>query len=449
MEFTRIEEATDWLLNQVNPIPRPDMTKMYQALEYMGNSHLGLPVLHITGTNGKGSVVAYLRDLFQSQGLNVGSFTSPHIERFNERISYNHEQISDEAVIRWTNRLKELNTYMETHSEYGRLIYFELFTILACLYFQEKKPDVCLIEAGIGGMHDCSNVLDGQVSVITSIGLDHAEMLGDTKEKVAYEKAGIIKPGRSAVTGYMEEGPLAVIDQWSHNHHAKAYHYDKEYQVSQVKDLGPHGAEFIFKSPLCLNESLAVKIAMIGEHQVHNAATALQAFILWMQGHHLEIDWSKALQALSQTHWIGRLEAISEQPLIYLDGAHNMEGLTALKEVVSHQFKDYQIELVYAGLRKKNQHDQVPLLLTFEVDQVNFTGFDHFESMELEDFQAILEQTDKPIEQAYHFIEDWPTWIDQYCHDHSGSDRSLLLITGSLYFVSQVREYILSQKLNG
>lgn len=97
MEFTRIEEATDWLLNQVNPIPRPDMTKMYQALEYMGNPHLGFPVLHITGTNGKGSVVAYLRDLFQSQGLNVGSFTSPHIERFNERISYNHEQISDEA----------------------------------------------------------------------------------------------------------------------------------------------------------------------------------------------------------------------------------------------------------------------------------------------------------------------------------------------------------------
>ena len=445
MVFTKVEEATYWLLNQINPLPRPNMKKMYQALEQVGNPHLGLKVLHITGTNGKGSTVAYLRQLLASQDLKVGSFTSPHIERFNERITFDGQQISDQDLLRLTNRLVDLNDYMEENSPWGKLIYFELFTIMMCLYFQEKEPDVCLIEAGIGGMSDCTNILDGEVAVISSIALDHADLLGDTFEAVALEKAGIIKSGKRVVTGKIEASPLAVIDKWAQARQAQHDQYGQAYQISQVDRKGAQGSQYVFSSQDLGESQLDVKINMLGDHQIRNSALAIQAFIAWMDHIGQDIDWSKALTALGQTSWIGRLERLSEAPYIYVDGAHNMEGLTALKKVVQDNLAGYQITIIYGGLKKKNQAEQVPLLLTYQAQEVCLTSFNHFESMQEEDFSTILEDLEEKPKNRVRFVADWREWIDQYQANHQGEEDSLLLITGSLYFVSEARSYLMDK----
>lgn len=206
MKFTTVEQATAWLDAQTNPKQRIGLKKIETAMNYVNNPHLGLPVIHITGTNGKGSTTTFLKELLLSQGLAVGTFTSPHIMRFNERISYNGENISDDDLIRIIEQMVEVNEYMET-TEYGRLIFFELYTVMMALYFQEKQPDVCLIEVGIGGENDCTNVFKADLAILTTIGLDHEDLLGDTVEAVATEKSGIIKEKSIVVTGPIKPLP--------------------------------------------------------------------------------------------------------------------------------------------------------------------------------------------------------------------------------------------------
>ncbi|MBG9979667.1 bifunctional folylpolyglutamate synthase/dihydrofolate synthase [Facklamia sp. DSM 111018] len=442
MKFTKVEEATNWLLSQVNPIPRPDMTKMYQALEYVGNPHRDLPVIHITGTNGKGSTLAYLRDMLLSQGVKVGTFTSPHIMRFNERIAFNGENISDRDLIRLTNQLVELNEYMEAESEYGRLIYFELFTIMMALYFQEKKAEICLIEAGIGGMQDCTNVLDGEIAVITSIAMDHADMLGDSLEAIALEKAGIIKTRRHVVTGQIQASPLAVIDKWAQARRAQHDRFNHEFSISEIQRQGAQGTCFKFSNQEGLD--LDVTISMIGDHQIRNASLAIQVFHQWMNMRGQSIDWRLALKAMNETQWLGRLEQVHQAPYIYLDGAHNLEGLEALKAVVTEYLQAYHLTVIYGGLKKKNQAEQVPLLLDFESQKIFLTSFKHFESMQKEDFEEIRFSLDSEKAKKMTYVSDWQEWLDTYIHDHQGQEEALLLITGSLYFVSEARNYLLN-----
>ncbi|MGX7109296.1 bifunctional folylpolyglutamate synthase/dihydrofolate synthase [Facklamia miroungae] len=444
MTFSNVDEATHWLLNQVNPLPRPDMTKMYQALEYVGNPHLGLPIIHITGTNGKGSTVAYLRDLLSSQGFKVGAFTSPHIERFNERITFDGQQISDQDLIRLTNRLVDLNAYMEENSPYGRLIYFELFTIMMCLYFQEKQPDVCLIEAGIGGMSDCTNVLDGEIAVITSIGMDHADMLGDTLESVALEKAGIIKSEKEVVTGLIQNSPLRIIDKWADARSAVHHSYDQTFGVKHIEKLGPFRTQFQFWSQTQAISQEPFEITMIGDHQVRNAAVSLQVFLQWMTLKKQTINWSNAKQALKQTKWIGRLEKIMDKPYVFLDGAHNMEGLAALKKVVDDNLSDFEITIIYGGLKKKNQAEQIPLLLSFHARSIFLTSFHHFEAMKEKDFLNILQSESIKNGEKANYVGDWKSWMHEYVAANHTNKEALLLITGSLYFVSEARAYLLN-----
>lgn len=445
MRVTTAEQATEWLVNQINYVARGDMNKMKMALEYVGNPHLNLPVIHITGTNGKGSTVSYLKNMLMSQGLKVATFTSPHIEKFNERITYDGEMISDADLVRLTNVLMDLNDYMEA-SDYGILIYFELFTIMMALYFKEKQPDICLIEAGIGGLNDCTNILDSELAVITSVALDHGDLLGDTKEAVALEKAGIIKKPMPVVTGWIEDSPLAVIEQWAKEKEADHYRYGLEYQIKNEVSLAENGQAFTFSSDKFLDDELEVKIAMLGEHQTHNAAVSLQAFAAWMNARGLSIDWPKALAALHQTSWIGRLEKINNQPAVYLDGAHNMEGLTALKKVVAESFKDYQVTVIYAGLKKKNQEEQLPLILSFEAEEVKFTTFKHFETMEEADFNQIISTLPQELQAKSQYLPDWTQWIESYLSEKASQTDQLLLVTGSLYFVSQVRSFIKATK---
>lgn len=442
MKFTTVEQATAWLDAQKNPKQRIGLKKIETAMNYVNNPHLGLPVIHITGTNGKGSTTTFLKELLLSQGLAVGTFTSPHIMRFNERISYNGENISDDDLIRIIEQMVEVNEYMET-TEYGRLIFFELYTVMMALYFQEKQPDVCLIEVGIGGENDCTNVFKADLAILTTIGLDHEDLLGDTVEAVATEKSGIIKEKSIVVTGPIQASPLNVVSERAKLMNGSHVKFDVDYGFDNIQNLKENGSSFDFWQVVDGQKHVRNwQITMLGRYQIDNATIALKAFIAWMSHHGQYINFEDAAYALKHTKWMARMEKISENPIIYIDGAHNAHGLTALKSLVDEYFYDKEITILYAGLSTKNQDEQLPILQSFEADNLYLTQFDHRKAMSIDDFEELA---DELLDTSFEMVEDWQSFLLEFVEKADETKKRILLVTGSLYFVSDVRQLFLKK----
>lgn len=442
MKFTTVEQATAWLDAQTNPKQRIGLKKIETAMNYVNNPHLGLPVIHITGTNGKGSTTTFLKELLLSQGLAVGTFTSPHIMRFNERISYNGENISDDDLIRIIEQMVEVNEYMET-TEYGRLIFFELYTVMMALYFQEKQPDICLIEVGIGGENDCTNVFKADLAILTTIGLDHEDLLGDTVEAVATEKSGIIKEKSIVVTGPIQASPLNVVSERAKLMNGSHVKFDVDYGFDNIQNLKENGSSFDFWQVVDGQKHVRNwQITMLGRYQIDNATIALKAFIAWMSHHGQYINFEDAAYALKRTKWMARMEKISENPIIYIDGAHNAHGLTALKSLVDEYFYDKEITILYAGLSTKNQDEQLPILQSFEADNLYLTQFDHRKAMSIDDFEELA---DELLDTSFEMVEDWQSFLLEFVEKADETKERILLVTGSLYFVSDVRQLFLKK----
>lgn len=442
MKFTTVEQATAWLDAQTNPKQRIGLKKIETAMNYVNNPHLRLPVIHITGTNGKGSTTTFLKELLLSQGLAVGTFTSPHIMRFNERISYNGENISDDDLIRIIEQMVEVNEYMET-TEYGRLIFFELYTVMMALYFQEKQPDVCLIEVGIGGENDCTNVFKADLAILTTIGLDHEDLLGDTVEAVATEKSGIIKEKSIVVTGPIQASPLNVVSERAKLMNGSHVKFDVDYGFDNIQNLKENGSSFDFWQVVDGQKHVRNwQITMLGRYQIDNATIALKAFIAWMSHHGQYINFEDAAYALKHTKWMARMEKISENPIIYIDGAHNAHGLTALKSLVDEYFYDKEITILYAGLSTKNQDEQLPILQSFEADNLYLTQFDHRKAMSIDDFEELA---DELLDTSFEMVEDWQSFLLEFVEKADETKERILLVTGSLYFVSDVRQLFLKK----
>lgn len=448
MKFTNVKEAISWLDTQKSSVPNNNgsgVEKVKVALSFIGNPHHGIPAIHITGTNGKGSTTAFLRELLLSQGLQVGTFTSPHIMTFKERFTFNGELISDEDLLSIVEEMVHVNEYME-QTEFGRLVFFELYTVMMALYFKMIKPDVCLIEVGIGGRRDCTSVIEGQISIITTIGLDHSDKLGNTVEEVAAEKAGLIKRGTQVVTGLIEQGPLNVIEDYAREMNAAIYRYQTDFGMSDVLNHLDQGSTFNFWQIMTdPNETQQnnFAIGMLGIHQIQNATVAIQAFKLWMDFIEQPIDWVVAKPALQHTNWIARMERINEDPFVYIDGAHNVAGLTALKGLVQEYFPHKTIRILYAGLDSKNQLEQLPLLSTFNSVSLTVTEFGHPHAMTLTQFQEVVQEVPEKLGQTIQYVADWKPYVADFIN-HKDSDE-MLLITGSLYFVSEVRQFIVKE----
>lgn len=448
MKFTNVKEAISWLDTQKSSVPNNNgsgVEKVKVALSFIGNPHHGIPAIHITGTNGKGSTTAFLRELLLSQGLQVGTFTSPHIMTFKERFTFNGELISDEDLLSIVEEMVHVNEYME-QTEFGRLVFFELYTVMMALYFKMIKPDVCLIEVGIGGRRDCTSVIEGQISIITTIGLDHSDKLGNTVEEVAAEKAGLIKRGTQVVTGLIEQGPLNVIEDYAREMNAAIYRYQTDFGMSDVLNHLDQGSTFNFWQIMTdPNETQQnnFAIGMLGIHQIQNATVAIQAFKLWMDFIEQPIDWVVAKPALQHTNWIARMERINEDPFVYIDGAHNVAGLTALKGLVQEYFPHKTIRILYAGLDSKNQLEQLPLLSTFNSVSLTVTEFEHPHAMTLTQFQEVVQEVPEKLGQTIQYVADWKPYVADFIN-HKDSDE-MLLITGSLYFVSEVRQFIVKE----
>ena len=411
-------EVEEWLHSRIGLNFRSGLGRMQEAVDLLGNPEKSYPIIHVTGTNGKGSTIAFMKELFMGHGKKVATFTSPHIVSINDRICINGQPIADADFIRLAEQVKEMeNTLVQTHDQ---LSFFELLTLIAFLYFREQEVDLVLLEVGIGGLLDTTNVVTGEIAVITSIGLDHQETLGDSLEAIAEQKSGIFKAGKKAVIAKLAPEARLVCQKKAESLAVELYQAGQDFSMLKGD----------FSSSLGTLSQL--KIGLEGDYQQENAALALQAFLLFMREGREFVDEQAVREVLKQTHWAGRLERIC--PQIYLDGAHNLLALTRLVEFIKEKEQEgYRPQILFGALKRKDYQGMLGYL-TENLPQVELkvAGFD---------YQGALDEKDVL---GYDVIPSYREFISSF--EERSDAQDLLFVTGSLYFISEVRGYLLGHE---
>ena len=395
---------------------RPQLERMSWLLKQAGNPQTHFPTVHIVGTNGKGSTTSYLQNILTKSGYQVGTFTSPYITRFNERISINGTEIPDKDLISLVEKAQVLLDDLEEHTAFDRPTEFELVTLLMFLYFDLKQVDMAIIEAGIGGRLDSTNVLSPELVICTSIGFDHTETLGNSLLDISNHKAGVMRENTPILLGRVSAEVEHFFNQKSHDLQAPLAVIDREIQLLPKDDQTIQISYDHWESP-------NLKLPMLGQHQENNAGLAVTAAHLLAQTFSKITD--KSIQeGIEETHWSGRSEWIGNN--IYLDGAHNPQGIASLKQVLKDNFANRRVHILFAGLRRKPLADLLEELKDYDI---TVTSFDFFEALPLDDYP-----------QDFKRAADYRDWLAQA--ESSNSD-DLFVVTGSLYFISAVRNYLI------
>ena len=395
---------------------RPQLERMRWLLKQAGNPQTHFPTVHIVGTNGKGSTTSYLQNILTKSGYQVGTFTSPYITRFNERISINGTEIPDKDLISLVAKAQVLLNDLEEHTDFDRPTEFELVTLLMFLYFDLKQVDMAIIEAGIGGRLDSTNVLSPELAICTSIGFDHTETLGNSLLDIANHKAGVMRKNTPILLGRVSAEVEHFFNQKSHDLQAPLAIIDREIQLLPKDNQTIQISYDHWESP-------NLKLPMLGQHQENNAGLAVTAAHLLAQTFSKITD--KSIQeGIEETHWPGRSEWIGNN--IYLDGAHNPQGIASLKQVLKDNFANRRVHILFAGLSRKPLADLLEELKDYDI---TVTSFDFFEALPLDDYP-------KDFKRA----ADYRDWLAQA---ESANSDDLFVVTGSLYFISEVRNYLI------
>ena len=395
---------------------RPQLERMRWLLKQAGDPQSHYPTVHIVGTNGKGSTTSYLQNILTKSGYQVGTFTSPYITRFNERISINGTEIPDKDLISLVAKAQVILNDLEEHTNFGRPTEFELVTLLMFLYFDLKQVDMAIIEAGIGGRLDSTNVLSPELAICTSIGFDHTETLGNSLLDIANHKAGVMRENTPILLGRVSAEVEHFFNQKSYDLQAPLAIIDREIQLLPKDNQTIQISYDHWESP-------NLKLPMLGQHQENNAGLAVTAAHLLAQTFSKITD--KSIQeGIEETHWPGRSEWIGNN--IYLDGAHNPQGIASLKQVLKDNFANRRVHILFAGLRRKPLADLLEELKDYDI---TVTSFDFFEALPLDDYP-------KDFKRA----ADYRDWLAQA---ESSDSEDLFVVTGSLYFISEVRNYLI------
>ena len=427
-------ENNQWIANYRTDQPHFGLERMVELLALRGNPHLKLKVIHIGGTNGKGSTVAFLKKMLEKLGLRVGVFSSPYLIHYTDQISINGASIPEarlEALMADYQTLLE----GEATANLQGTTEFEIITAIAYDYFAAEQVDVAIMEVGMGGLLDSTNVCQPILTGITTIGLDHVALLGDTLEAIAEQKAGIIKQGIPLVTGHIAPEALAVIDSIAEDKNALRLAYGKDYQVSHQESVVT-GEIFDYASAVRQGR---FQTGLLGLHQIENAGMAIALLDTFCQevGRKLPANILIA-QALEETRWPGRLEVVSRNPLMILDGAHNPHAIKALLTTLQERFADYRKEILFTCIKTKALEDMLDLLETLSNTKITLT---HFEDSRATDEKVLKEMADS----RNLNYQDWQKFLDQKLSENE-EKKTVRIVTGSLYFLSQVRTYLMERK---
>ena len=429
-----VEEAIEWIHSRLPFGMRPGLDRVKALLELIDNPEQNLQMIHVAGTNGKGSTVSYLSCMLQELGLSVGTFTSPFIEVFNERIAINGQWIPDEAIIRLVNKYQPFVALLDDQPAVAGITEFELLTVMGLDYFQEQQVDVAIIEVGLGGLLDSTNVIEPILTAITTIGMDHTDILGETLEDIATQKAGIIKPNVPLVTGKIEEAALKVIKETAMKQNAPIKCFEEDYQVVYQGPDSKWGEIFDFYNEA--GKIKNIKTPLLGEHQIENASLAIELFFSYCHLKQIPIKQEWIINGLAQTRWPARMEKISDEPFIVMDGAHNNHAMKRLVENVMREFPQRKIWILFSALETKDITQMLAELARIPSSELLVTTFDHPKALHVEKLKSMSGVTSIKTAAA------WQLGLADVLEKSMADD--LILITGSLDFVSEIRQFLLN-----
>lgn len=428
-------ENNQWIAHYRTDQPHFGLERMVELLALRDNPHLKLKVIHIGGTNGKGSTIAFLKKMLEKLGLRVGVFSSPYLIHYTDQISINGESIPE---ARLESLMSDYQTLLEGESATNLqgTTEFEIITAIAYDYFASEKVDVAIMEVGMGGLLDSTNVCQPILTGITTIGLDHVALLGNTLEAIAEQKAGIVKQGIPLVTGRIALEALAVIDHIAEGKDAPRLAYGTDYQVRH-QDSVVTGEVFDYTSSLRQGR---FQTGLLGLHQIENAGMAIALLDTFCQEDGRELASNDLIvQALEETSWPGRLEVVSRDPLMILDGAHNPHAIKALLATLQERFADYHKEILFTCIKTKALEDMLDLLEQIPDTELTLTHFDDSRATD----ESVLKGAAKSRNLSY---QGWQDFLEQKLTDKKEEKKTVRIVTGSLYFLSQVRAYLMERK---
>ncbi len=335
-------QSIDYLFSLKRFGIRPGLENITALLKELGNPHEKLKCIHVAGTNGKGSTSAFLFSILNNSGHNTGLYTSPHLIDFTERIALRDRYITRKETVSYVNKIMRICTL----NGFNKITFFEFTTAMAFLFFADRQADPVIIETGLGGTYDATNVIKPILSIITSIGIEHKKILGGSLVKIAEQKAGIIKKGIPVVCGAKQNRVIEKIRSISEISESAFYQLGRDFSVRKLS-----AGVFAYKG--FDGKTLRLISGLKGDHQFRNAAVAAAgANLLHQQGY--AIDEKHIIKGTSDTLWHGRLETLSTDPLIVVDGAHNPDGWKALKKALNDYFSYNRIIFVIGILKDKD-----------------------------------------------------------------------------------------------
>jgi dihydrofolate synthase/folylpolyglutamate synthase len=415
-----------------------DLRRVRAVLDALGCPDAGYPIVHVAGTKGKGSVCAMIASVLQSAGLRVGLFSKPHLVKLNERISLNGQPIPDEHFVAMMNALYP---HLEAQRRAGDpLTFFDLITVLALLYFAEMEAQAVVLETGLGGRLDSTNVVSPAVTVITSIDYDHTHILGDTLEQIASEKAGILKSSVPAISGVQADeqpGPAEVIREVAARQSAPLYELGRDFRLTALALDGQRMAThdpFVVETWARCYASLT--LPLLGAHQRLNAAVAVAAVEAFQRATSFPVEAEHVRAGLAHVRLRGRIEVLSQNPLIVLDVAHNPSSLRALRGTLEAHFPGRRVVLLLAMSADKDLPGSLREILPL-AERTIFTVTGQPRSADPEELLRLAceihpelpceaePNIERAFEQALQIVRDW-------------GEEGLFCVTGSFYLAGEV-----------
>jgi dihydrofolate synthase/folylpolyglutamate synthase len=447
------DEAMAYIKNTAKFGSKLGLDRTEKILEFLGNPHKKIKCIHIAGTNGKGSTTTMMANILVEAGYKVGSYTSPFIEEFEERIQINNKNISKEDL---SHIVTEVSKAVEKVVElgYSNPTEFEIITCAGFLYFYQSKIDFAMIEVGIGGRLDSTNVIIPILSIITSISLDHTLILGDTIDKIAYEKAGIIKEGIPVIMFPQQKQSEEVIETRCREKKCKlikvpqnsSIYLGKE-NLQQVAITSMEGtinaSNNVITQKVSVetsNNNYIIDLALLGKHQLLNCSVAVHA-IEELIGLGATISKDNILMGFRNVKWPARMEVMNKKPLVVIDGAHNIDGIEKLTESIDMYFNYNKIILILGILADKQVEEMIKIIVP-KVSRV-ITVTPHSERAELsEELKTQVEKYTNNCEAIEDYKEAYEKALS-YCQE-----EDLLLVSGSLYMVGDMRRIIRNTHVN-
>lgn len=413
MKFTNVDQVIKRIYSLPKLHPKNDLSYIRRILKQLNNPQDSVKTIHVTGTNGKGSTSYYLSNLLQKAGQKTGLFVSPYIYEFNERIQLNGKNISNNDLIKIANEIETAIEILKKDDPNFSLVTFEYEVALAFQFFAQENCDYAVIEVGIGGEHDKTNVIIPEVSVITTIGLDHEKIIGPTLKDIAEEKSGVIKSNKPVVLGNVPQNVLEILLNKAQSENSKSFLLGRDFQIKIMPDVVEYQ-----DSKNLYNFALRTLV------EAYDIGVAVQAIQLLQ----LDLDRKKIEEAINETRIPGRYDVIQTSPEIIVDGAHNLQAMENLLNLVRKKKKGQ----IYVLLGMMKDKDLGPVTKLFKDEKVTLTRIDYPRAARLEDFPK---EAQKEFEYKENFEEAYTSLKNKLQAD------DMLLVTGSFYLVGAVLNY--------